>query len=1649
MLSTKIKAIGASMLISCSLAAQNGKTDYVGEWKKVDSLIGKKGLVASAAKEADMIYMQAKKEGNEVQSIKAMLYRMGLTNVNEIEALPKNIAQLEKELANARQPTRSILQNILALQYWFYFQTVRRTIYDRTPTTPDFHKKDMSTWEADDFFKKITSLFLASIKEKELLLNTSLSDINPIINQGNSRSLRPSLYDLLAHNALDYFKKNDWDDGANEYEMSDAVAFAPTEVFVSRVFQTTDSSSLHWQALRLFQELIRLHLKDLRHDALLDVDMERLQFVNQYGVMADKGGLYTRALERLANQYKSDSGASQASYLLARHYADLAASYAPNGDTANRYAYAQAKTICDRIVMERGSSEGKCHCTGLLQEINKQEVRVETEKINLPGQPFRALLTWRNVPSVWYRIVRIDSLLRSPMADYESPYDGWVRLRNSHPLLTGSQILPETNDHQMHRVEIKIDALPPGEYALLVSGHQEFDAHKTSEALQYFFVSSIAFINHGKDYFVLDGGSGQPIADAHITAWEKSYDYGQLENVLTHKGAYRSDQHGHFRLTQSGDLEMSISIPGDTLRSQDGLVRIESYSNEERDQDAPDSVKYEIENLNTFFFTDRSIYRPGQTVYFKGIVMTKDMETGQPKILPGFRPLIILYDANHSKLDSVSVASNEYGSYHGSFVLPEHLLNGEFMIMDESTRHTCSFSVEEYKRPQFYATFEMPKGSYRLNDSIRINGSVQGYAGNSIDGARVKYRIARAYRVPNNQGAAFERLGMAGREIMDGKTRTDKDGHFSIAFVARPDPSINKNEDPVFTYQLSADITDQEGETHSTSTTIGAGSKAMEISIDMAAAQHLPNDSFKKLMVRTTNLSGEDQESRVQTVIYRLRAPDRLIRERIWAQPDEFVVSREEYLASFPHDEYDRETRMEYWEKEGKVFDSVAPGNQTIAIGRVLPAGWYVIKSSSHDLNGQEVKTESYVELYNARTGEPGSPEYVWDLGDPAPSEPGSRVTVNMGSSAADLFVIRYFDKNTADRILPTEYSFLPLDRRIHRVTFPVGEEDRGGYSVSNVFIKDNRIYSHRVLVRVPWTNKQLNVHFTSYRDKTLPGSNESWSIKMTGAEGNKASAEILTSMFDASLDQFVHHSWFEPSVWENHLPDQGWNSNSCFESAESQDFSVPDTDYYRYHSDCLKWYDQLFAGMVVIRNDDGSFRGLLPYSDAEGLFGKPKTISVPDLAKDPDGSKGLMLDTVIVEFGIPANAPRHLKISASGRAREVDPTSELKAPAQRSTEESNSPVQLRKNFSEAAFFFPDLRTDSAGNVSFSFTMPEALTTWKWMTLAHTKELAFGYAERSVITQKELMVQPNAPRFLREGDHMELSVKIANLTDSEMTGQAELQLIDPTTNQSADGWFSNRQANQFFTVAARQSTSVSFPIDIPFQYNRPLTYKITASARNYSDGEEATLPVVSNRMLVTESLPLNLKRNGSRSFKFDKLLQSGGSETISQHALTVEFMSNPAWYAVQALPYLMEYPYECAEQTFNRFYANALATRIVNSTPRIRAIFGKWKTSDTAALLSNLEKNQELKSVLLEETPWVLEAKSETQQKKNIAILFDMVRMSGELESAINTLKDMQSADGGFPWFKGGPNDRYITQYILTGIGRLEKIGAMPAGFIE
>jgi uncharacterized protein YfaS (alpha-2-macroglobulin family) len=667
--------------------------------------------------------------------------------------------------------------------------------------------------------------------------------------------------------------------------------------------------------------------------------------------------------------------------------------------------------------------------------------------------------------------------------------------------------------------------------------------------------------------------------------------------------------------------------------------------------------------------------------------------------------------------------------------------------------------------------------------------------------------------------------------------------------------------------------------------------------------------------------------------------------------------------------------------------------------------------NGTRDKDGQEVKDVRFIELFDEKNNQLASPQYLWSQG-PQPIEPGEKTSVIVGTSADNVFVIRQVEKPGPagrEEQAKTTYEIIPLNNEKRKFDFTATEDDRGGYGVTYIFVKHNRFYQSSHTIVVPWTNKDLKIQYATFRDKTLPGSTEKWKLSITGIKKEKVAAELLASMYDASLDQFNPHGWQQPAIWPIYYNTRQWNAATNFVGAEAHTRNI-----ILEHAPLVKIYDRFWTDHI-----------------GDGVYSTGME------------RRGNMEYKVTLQNAPPVADMGAMKLEGKVSGLTITSDTNAREESQTKKEEKQGPeVQIRKNFNETAFFFPTLLTDSSGSIEFSFTIPEALTRWKFMALAHTKDAAFGSSTKEIITQKQLMVQPNAPRFVREGDKIEFSTKIVNLTEKEMTGQVELQLFDATTNQPVDGWFKNMMPNQYFTVAAGQSESVRFPIEIPYLFNKALTWRLVAKSGDYSDGEENTLPVLTNRMLVTETLPLNVRGTGTRTFTFDKLLDAGKSESLQHHAVTIEYTSNPAWYAVQALPYLMEYPYDCSEQTWNRYYANSLASFISNSSPRIRQVFDKWKITDTAALLSNLQKNQELKSVLLEETPWVLQARTESEQKRNIGLLFDLMKMKQELNSSFEKLRQMQSENGGFVWFKGGPDDRYMTQYIVTGIGHLKKLGA-------
>lgn len=1607
---------------------QTSRPPYDKEWKKVEEFV-KKGLPQSALAEVKKIRTLAVKDRAEAQQLKCLIYMINLQTESQEDNKQQAILDLEKELPGASPAVKAVLQSLQADLYWQKYQELRWSLYNRSNTV-DFKKADINTWAADDFHRQIAALYQQSISQEKLLQATKLEPYDAILIKGNSRHLRPTLWDLLAHRALEYFKNDERNISkpAYAFEINQAAAMDPAADFVHRKFVTADSLSLQHKALLLYQRLIQFHLNDARPDALIDVDLDRLQYVRSHSVHEDKDEQYFLAVNHVAHQYNNLPAAAQAWYLAAAYHLEQGNSYSPFGDTTHRYSLIKAKEICQQILnnplekASKDSSEGFINAYNLIKQLDLPSLRLRLEGVNVPGQPFRSLISYKNITTLHLRLVKATKALKDQFENnYEDKY--WNILLSTPAVRSWSQALPATNDLQEHHTEIKMDALEPGQYFLLAGSTADFVNKKATVGAALFNVSGISYVNRDRDYFVLDRETGQPLKGATVVSYTRSYDYEQSKYILKKGQSYTSNDKGFFQLAQpAADKQnrYSYNILLDITYQKDHLfLENEAATYYYRQPQTP--VK-SVPSL--FLFTDRSLYRPGQQLFVKGILLIRQPGSTGSEVLTNHSTTLYLRDVNGQDVDSVKVTSNDYGSFQARFQLPASGITGYFTVYTKKEQGSAGFYVEEYKRPKFSVEYEPLKGAYQVGDSIEVTGMARAYAGNNIDGAKVSYRVVRQARFMYPiWGRKTWLPPVQPLEIAHGETVTDAQGRFLVRFQAIPDKKLDKKTDPAFDYVVYADVTDINGETRSAEKTVTASYKSL--TIRTSYTEQLQTDSLHNIRIFTENNNGEWQSAKMQVRLIRLKEENRLIRERLWDRPDQFTLSKNEYLRLFPYDEYANETDYNSWEKGAvaleKTDTSKADGSW-ISKGTKQAPGHYILEITTRDKNGAEVKSSSYLHLYDEKNTQADLSAYTW-TNTINPIQPGEKATLEIATAVDNLFIIQATQRGVSDNNENISYDYLQLNKETKKVVFNATEADRGGINYSLVYVKHNRVHKQSELIRVPWTNKELAINYLTYRDKTLPGSEEKWKIQIKGDKTDKIAAEMLVSMYDASLDQFYPHNWAIPPVWQENYGQINWETRAGFGLSNSNMRSFDDWEGLSYD----KVYDQLIFEPGLTYSFNSNVR----------LMRAPKvSIQNEAMAAAPA--------PVMEELKIAGNVSMdRAKFVGDGYFALDTLAFSVNNGGADKTDPSNAANFTRKNFNETAFFFPQLRTDSTGAVEFSFTMPEALTTWKLQALAHTKDLALGYSTRNLITQKQLMVQPNMPRFLREGDKMEWSAKIVNLSDGELTGQAQIEVLDAATNQPLDSRFHVIVPQQYFTVAAGQSEVVKFAVEIPFQFDRAVTYRIVAKAGQYADGEEASLPVLSNRMLVTESLPIYVNGAGTRQFSFDKLKQSGNSETLQSHALTVEYSSNPAWYAVQALPYLMEYPYECAEQTWNRYYANALATSVANSSPKLRQVFEQWKNVDTAALLSNLQKNQELKAILLEETPWVLQAKTEAEQKRNIALLFDLNRMAGELSVNLEKLKQMQRSNGGFVWFKGGPDDRYITQYILTGIGHLRKLNVL------
>jgi len=1741
----------------------NAQNDFEKLWQQVEKF-EVDGLPKSALKIVEEIYTEAEKKNNSPQIIKSLFYKSKFSLTLEEDAQLKVIHNFKEQIAKNVSPTKNVLENVLANLYWQYFTQNRYKFYNRTKTQDKVDVNDFRTWDLDTLFEEIHTYFKASLQEEKLLQKININEFSDILQlQHTAKIYTPTLFDFLANNALQFYKSSETSITKPSYQFkvdsSDYLSDAKT--FSTLKISSKDSLSLELNALKIYQKLLHLHSITNNKNAFANIDVQRINFVYQNATFENKDSILLETLKKSQENFKNDEASGLYAFEIAQIY-------------KNKAKNKEALAICNAVIKDFPKSLAAQKCFVLKSQIEQKTLSILAEEYIPIAKNSRLLVTYKNVEKLFFMGYKIN---QKQLEEFNKIYkfdDKKAFINTLEKQKTWNYKLRNEEDYLEHSTEVIVPKFESGMYLILASENGDLDENSVygTTTIQVTNLTLIENTFDGKyNYQVVDRTTGKTIknAEIHLKSSGDKEDFYINKKVKTDKNGFASIKTENYLR----NVEITVKTKKDFANFGTHYLYNRNYYGENTD----DKI-----TIKPFIFTDRSIYRPGQIVYFKTIVIKKQGDTSE--VFKNEFVEVTLFDVNNQIVKTLDLKLNDFGSVAGQFIIPNNGLTGEFTIdVDESSKQESKFyknadfdidynnsvriSVEEYKRPKFETEFKPITESFKINDSIKINGFAKAFSGANITDAKVVYSVHRKVQYPSWSYWRRPNPTSNSQEITNGESTTDASGNFFIKFKAIPDESVDKESNPVFNYEITADVTDINGETRSATTIVKVGYHSLIASI-------LVDDKIDKnqketiVKIKTKNLNDEFVAAKGIIKIYKLQAPKNPLRTRPWSDPDYQDISENEFRKLFPNDPYtDDESDEKNWKKGALVFtekfDTASSKEIILKNTKSWLSGKYIIVLESVDKLGQEVKDEKRITIFSSKDKNVADNQLFTINTNKTFYNVGDQVEIQIGSASKDMTVIVQIEKN--HKIVDTK--LIKLNNCIETIKIPINKEDVGGFAVKYHYVNYNYFESGNLLINVPEKQESIEIITNIFRDKLQPGQDETWSFTIKDDKNDAVAAEVLASMYDASLDEFKAHNWsFNPNAGkQNYSSYQTSNANKSFgntsfyiKNNERNYYQIPTigTSSYNWFGFSLNnnsWlnrqylrttksklnstrsdFDGTVTGFVSdengeplpgvnvqikgttfgtetdfdgnysikIKKDDVLVVNYLGYKSVEYLIDSQTNIDVR-LEEDTDA----LNEVVVVGYG--TNRKSEITSSMSlVEAEEVNYDSEkpsinslvqlrsvnsisgntkplyiingvpvdeskfkelneneviqiqvLKDDAatalygsrgangvviittkagQEKIDAALSQVQARKNFKETAFFYPQLKTDENGKVSFSFIMPEALTRWKLQLLAHSTTLKSATKTLQTVTQKELMVVPNAPRFLREKDTITLSAKITNLTNNQLSGFAKLILTDAISGKEINTELQNIHSNKNFVVDKDGNTNVSWNLAIP-ENMQAVQYKIVAKAGDFSDGEQNVLPVLTNRMLVTETLPMFIKSNETKTFTLDKLKNSTSS-TLKNHKLTLEMTSNPVWYAVQALPYLMEYPYECSEQIFSRYYANTLASFVANSNPKIQDVFNAWKSSD--ALLSNLEKNQELKSLIIQETPWLRDAQSETEQKKRIALLFDLNTMKNEQERTIKKLQENQMNSGGFPWFKGSKYANiFITQHIATGFGHLQKLG--------
>lgn len=1494
----KIRYLSLIVLLVMSVFAPMQAQTYDNLWKELE-VLERKDLPKSVISEAMKIYDKAKAEQNVPQMMKAYLTAMQYRSLLTPDSLKVDMNGLEQWASQTgSMEDKAILYSILGEM----------------------------TMPAD--VKKGLGYLQASLKDKDRLLLIPVEKLRPMVRVGEAskRYFRDNLYNLLARRAIQIMQQYRWQAAAKANQTNSlSVDMTDMDQFVTYQFVPVSDCDLTAAVMQTYQSLLKAYDTETEREGWLLTGIDALNYLYRNFSGNFSNDVCQQELRKWIHTYPAVKTVPEAYLALAQFL---------------QYQNNQVERL--RIVREGIAGYPRYEGINQLKNIEKEILNASLSleiATAYPGEQQSVKVNYKNLTGITLQLYKVNlpvtsAVLQNRTTHFESKY---ARLQREEHFS-----LKPTTDYLNVDTTLTIQAPQAGIYFLKAVP----DGKKGVSDGTLMNVTALKTIyrplpDGTLELVVVDAVSGQPVSEAEVTIYtEKGGGYSPQQT-------YQADKQGTLKLDflNSNKYWYNAHTAADNAMPILNLWKNDYYYKE--------SKRKEVLQL----FTDRSIYRPGQTVYVSGLAY--EMEKDSTRVLADKKYTVSLYDANNNETGKVEVRTNGFGSFSGQFVLPSPCLTGYFSLRAADT--SVSFKVEEYKRPTFDVTFEPVKVEYQVGDSIEVVGMAKTFAGAPVQNARVHYNISRSY-------AWVWRFMGRGSARWEGEAMTDADGKFSVPVHFEIDS--DRRESPLwyYTYNIQADVTDGAGETQQANLSLPLGSTSMVLNMD-----NLPDNLVKekKLEIKLTamNLSGEPVDT---PVTYQ-------------------VVEMEE--------------QKDGQEKEGrKVLTGTVEANKSFVPEAIyaLPSGNYRLKLSAKDTQGRECTASKNFLLFSLNDKRPPFVITDWFYQDGLEFDAASPATVYIGSSEKNVYLL--YDVFAGNKRL--ESKRIELSDSVVSFRFPYKKEYGDGILVSMAFVKDGRLYSHNARIMKPAPEKKLQLKWTTFRDKLRPGQQEEWKLTVLYPDGSPAEAEMLATMYDASLDKIYSAHKLDFGVDFHYVvPLTYWNTSYMRNAYLYVDFPLK-----RLRAVPLEYSELIIPSTgrmeAMVVGYGGSPRATL--AGALKIRGRSAANAVMN--------QEAVTDMVLQEEMVETSAQEKVEMGSSEELAET------------------GDIQIRENFAETAFFYPQLRTNEKGEVSISFVLPESLTRWKFMGLAHTRNVDYGKIEATATASKEFMLQPNMPRFVRVGDKANIAASLMNLSDKGVKGTVRMELFNPETEKV---FYSQKQK---FDVKGGETGHVNFTFEVSDKY-AVMACRMVADGDTFSDGEQRYIPVLTDKQWVTETVPLNVNGEGAHTFSLENLFNKH-SKTASEQRLTVEFTAHPAWYAVQALPVVAHPQNEDALSWATAYYAHSLAAFIVKENPRIKQVFDSWKaqggTKET--FMSNLQKNQELKNILLAETPWLAEATNEAEQKQRIATLFDLNTMNSQLAVSVEKLGELQNADGAWSWYKGMQGSRYVTTQVMEMLVRLNAL---------